>query len=183
MHGSVHGFPRMLGSIDCMHWEWRNCAAAWKGIHTSGFKAKHLTLILEAVADYRPWICFVANGNQHNMGYYLADEIYPNRPVFVKTIKHAIGPKKSYFATRQEAARKDVERASGVLQSRWAMWTSEDDTGAGPSHGVAPANVNMGVPHGEVERLRAFADMRQRNAHIRLQEDIIEKVCTRRGGH
>ncbi|XP_047979539.1 uncharacterized protein LOC125221462 [Salvia hispanica] len=50
MHGSVHGFPGMLGSIDCMHWEWRNCPVAWKGIHTSGFKAKHRTMILEAVA-------------------------------------------------------------------------------------------------------------------------------------
>ncbi|XP_047949577.1 uncharacterized protein LOC125195473 [Salvia hispanica] len=161
MHGSVHGFPGMLGSKDCMHLEWKNCPAAWKGMHTSGFKAKHHTMILEA------------------------------------TIKHAIGQKKSYFASRQEAAHKDVERAFGVLQSRWAMvkgpsrmwyipniddimyaciilhnmivesegdeltqWTNEDDTGVGPSHVVASANVNMGVPHGEVERLRAFADMR-----------------------
>ncbi|XP_047948135.1 uncharacterized protein LOC125194125 [Salvia hispanica] len=61
------------------------------------------------------------NGNQHNMGYYLVDGIYPNWPVFVKTFKHAIGPKKSYFASRQEGARKDVERAFGVLQSRWGM--------------------------------------------------------------
>ncbi|XP_047965105.1 uncharacterized protein LOC125209547 [Salvia hispanica] len=129
-----------------------------------------------------PAIGFVADDNQHNMGYYLADGIYPNWPVFVKMVKHAVGQKKSYFATRQEAVRKDVERAFGVLQSRWGMWTNEDDTGAGPSHGVATANVGMGVPHGEVERLRAFADMRLRDAHIRLQEDIVEEVWTRRGG-
>ncbi|XP_047942925.1 protein ALP1-like [Salvia hispanica] len=155
MHGAVHSFPGMMGSIDCMHWEWKNCPVAWKGQFTTGFKSKHPSMILEAVADYRlrirhayfgvagsnndinvlqsspifndecrgegPEISFVANGTQYRRGYYLADGIYPRWPVFVKTLRQPAGARRQYFARKQEAARKDVERAFGVLQARWAI--------------------------------------------------------------
>ncbi|XP_047942812.1 uncharacterized protein LOC125189593 [Salvia hispanica] len=53
MHEMVHGFPRMLGSVDCMHWEWKNCPTAWRGQFTSGYKGSHPKMILEAVANHR----------------------------------------------------------------------------------------------------------------------------------
>ena len=46
----------MLGSVDCMHWQWKNCHVAWRGSYTSGHKGTHPTFILEVVADYRLWI-------------------------------------------------------------------------------------------------------------------------------
>ncbi|KAI3683838.1 hypothetical protein L1987_84353 [Smallanthus sonchifolius] len=52
---AVHGFPGMLGSIDCTHWEWKNCPTAWRGQHQRG-DHPHPTLMLKAVASYDLWI-------------------------------------------------------------------------------------------------------------------------------
>jgi hypothetical protein len=151
--GESRGFPGMLGSIDCMHWKWKNCPTAWQGNFTGHIHEP--TIILEAVASYDLWIWhaffglpgshndinvlerssvftelaegraplvnYSINGNNYTMGYYLADGIYPTWSTFVKTIPSPQGQKKTHFAQKQEEARKDVERAFGVLQSRFAI--------------------------------------------------------------
>ena len=30
----LRGFPGMLASLDCMHWEWKNCPVAFAGQYT-----------------------------------------------------------------------------------------------------------------------------------------------------
>ena len=55
------------------------------------------------------------------MGYYLADGIYPKWSTIVQTIHQPMSRKKYYFVTQQETCRKDVERAFGVLQSRFVL--------------------------------------------------------------
>ena len=78
------------------------------------------TLFADQCRGRGPAIQFTANGLTHHMGYYLADGIYPRWPVFLKTISCPICVRRVLFAAKQESARKDVERAFGVLQSRWA---------------------------------------------------------------
>jgi len=151
--GETRGFPGMLGSIDCMHWTWRNCPVAWKGMFTG--HCHEPTMILEAVASQDLWVWhaffglpgshndinvlerssvfshitegrappanYTINGHNYTMGYYLGDGIYPQWSTIVKTISCPQGKKAKLFAAAQESARKDVERAFGVLQARFAI--------------------------------------------------------------
>ncbi|XP_033138840.1 uncharacterized protein LOC103847589 [Brassica rapa] len=104
--GEARGFPGMIGSIDCMHWEWKNCPTAWRGQYTRG---------------RAPKVKFKVNNHTYRMAYYLTDRIYPNWSTFIQSISLPQGDKAELFAKHQESTRKDVERAFGVLQARFAI--------------------------------------------------------------
>ena len=44
----------MLGSLDCMHWTWKNCPKAWHGQYCG--KGGDATIVFEAVASEDLWI-------------------------------------------------------------------------------------------------------------------------------
>jgi len=80
------------------------------------------SFVFAALAEGRiASVNYTINGYEYTMGYYLADDIYPNWLTFVKTISRPLGAKRKYFASKQESARKDVQRAFGVLQSCFAI--------------------------------------------------------------
>ncbi|XP_052625886.1 uncharacterized protein LOC128132919 [Lactuca sativa] len=54
-HEERHGFPGMLGSLDCTHVAWEKCPTAWRGQFTRGDIGEP-TIILEAVASQDLWI-------------------------------------------------------------------------------------------------------------------------------
>lgn len=90
-------------------------------------------LFIEALRGEAPRVQFSVNGNQYNTWYYLADGIYPEWVTFVKTIQLPQTDEHKLYAARQERTRKDVERAFGVLQSRFnivcrlaRMWRQGD---------------------------------------------------------
>ncbi|XP_074377323.1 uncharacterized protein LOC141718843 [Apium graveolens] len=103
------GFPGMLGSIDYMYWKWKNCPTAWQG-SLNDINVLDISHLLEDLTEGRgPEVRYTINGDEYNMGYYLADDIYPSWPTFVKTISNPLANKKKYFATAQESVTKDVE--------------------------------------------------------------------------
>ena len=150
-HEEKHGFPGMLGSIDCTHWDWRNCPQSFRGMYTNGFHGTP-SLVLEAVASQDTWIWhayfgapgslndvnvldqspifndmlsgrfpdapFTVRGHHYKYGYYLTDGIYPRLATFVKAYQNPTNKRERFFTKRQEAARKDVERAFGIMKSK-----------------------------------------------------------------
>ncbi|KAJ9550918.1 hypothetical protein OSB04_014963 [Centaurea solstitialis] len=62
---------------------------------------------------------FVVNGTQYKHGYYLVDEIYLEWSTFVKAFSWPSNDKRMEFKTRQESARKDIERTFATLKDKW----------------------------------------------------------------
>jgi hypothetical protein len=231
------GFRGKLGSIDCMHWPWKNCPMQLQGQYKGHMEKP--TIILEVVASNDLWIWhaffgipgsrndinvlhrsplfdklaqgrapdvnYTINGHDYTMGYYLADGIYPSRATLVKSISQPMGNKNKYFVKAQEAARKDVERAFGVLQSRFAivrgagrLWDTEtlgnimkacvimhnmiveDEGVVDPTEQFDFGGHNVEPSHDRNRTLDEFIAahirIRDKGTHQQLKEDLIEHI-------
>ncbi|CAL8994875.1 unnamed protein product, partial [Prunus brigantina] len=79
------GFPRMIGSIDCMHWQWKNCPTAWQGDYgnrkgcriSKQFELPGSIPGNDVLRGETPNITYEINNIVYQNGYYLADGIYP----------------------------------------------------------------------------------------------------------
>jgi hypothetical protein len=78
-------------------------------------------------------IQYTINGHQYSNGYFLANGIYPPWSTLVTSTRNPQDEASKHFAKLQELARKDIERAFGVLQARWHiltvgcwLWEKED---------------------------------------------------------
>ncbi|GJU87774.1 ALP1-like protein [Tanacetum coccineum] len=74
-------------------------------------------------AGKAPDVPYVANNMPYKRGYYLTDGIYPQWSILIKSIKNpgTNDHKRILYKTKHEAARKDVERAFGVLKKKWKL--------------------------------------------------------------
>ncbi|CAL9005855.1 unnamed protein product [Prunus brigantina] len=117
------GFPGMIDSIDCMHWQWKNCPSAWQvaGSQNDLNVLGQSPVFNDVLRGEAPKITYEVNNTVYQTGYYLADGIYQRWTTFVKSLPHPRTQKQKLFATYQEGYRKDVERCFGILQARWAI--------------------------------------------------------------
>jgi hypothetical protein len=145
------------------------------------------------------------NGHEYTMGYYLTEGIYPSWATLVKTIPEPQGKKMRYFAKAQEAVWKDVERAFGVLQSRFAIvrglarfWDVdtlkdiiiacvimhnmivEDEEIVEPDECFENGGDNVEPSHGRTtyfdEFIKNHKDIRSNETHYQLREDLVDHL-------
>ncbi|KAL5539453.1 hypothetical protein UlMin_044612 [Ulmus minor] len=100
--GKHHGFPGMLGSLDCMHWKWKNCPTAWAGQYAG--RSGSPTIILEAVVDYDLWIWhayFGLPGSNNDINVLEASHLFTN-------LAEGIAPPAHYDERDVDAAIEDL---------------------------------------------------------------------------
>ena len=90
------GWPGMLGCLDVMHWEWKNCPVAWRG----AFQGKEgvPTVALEAVVDHRLWFWhawFGMPGSNNDLN------ILDRSPLF-EDLSHGRAPQVTFTANGKE---------------------------------------------------------------------------------
>uniref|UniRef100_A0A0D3CNR0 GRF-type domain-containing protein n=1 Tax=Brassica oleracea var. oleracea TaxID=109376 RepID=A0A0D3CNR0_BRAOL len=129
--GEQRGLPGMIGSIDCTMNDLNILDRSPVNVFTGNRKTNNCVgggtmndlniLDRSPVFDMAPQVNFYVNGREYNLTYYLTDGIYPKWATFIQSIRLPQGPKNYLFAKTQESVRKDVERAFGVLQARFAV--------------------------------------------------------------
>uniref|UniRef100_A0A0D3ANL6 Nuclease HARBI1 n=1 Tax=Brassica oleracea var. oleracea TaxID=109376 RepID=A0A0D3ANL6_BRAOL len=92
----MRGFSGMIGSIDCMHWEWKNCPTAWEGQYTRGDKGTTM-VILEAVASHDLWIWYAFFGCPETLNDI---NVLDRLPVF-DDVEQGITPRVIFFVNQR----------------------------------------------------------------------------------
>lgn len=100
-------------------WIWHHFFGSAGSLNDINIIDHSTTLDAISPGNFPPDVKFVANCVEYCMLYYLADCVYPNWRLFLRTITEKVTPEEKLFAIAQEAIRKDVERAFGVLVARF----------------------------------------------------------------
>nr|XP_043620211.1 uncharacterized protein LOC122592062 [Erigeron canadensis] len=106
-HEWRHKIPGMLGSLD---WSLNDINVL-----------NQSTLYMRERNSTAPNSSFTVNDRRYKRGYYLTDGIYHRWETHVKAMPYPTETNDKKFKKVQESARKDVERAFGVLKGKWRI--------------------------------------------------------------
>ena len=117
--------PSIVLEASCDHnlWFWHascGCAGTLNDINILNLSPLTEMFLDGSMEDLEKEVTpFVIEGEHFNKVFLLVDGIYPSFSRFVKGFKEPIGDFQKALTSWQESARKDIERAFGVLQSKF----------------------------------------------------------------
>ncbi|GKC70314.1 ALP1-like protein [Tanacetum coccineum] len=209
-HENKHGFPGMIGSIDCTKWPWAQCPQAYRAQFSSNNDVNVLRqspVLNDLKVGKAPEVPFVANDVTYKWGYYLTDGIYPEWAVLMKSISQpgSNDVKRIRYKQAHEAARKDVERAFGVLKKKWVivrtharsrslkrithlMYTciilhnmirKEKGKAISPDFYPEEQHREDDPVRSAQDRLRVIREIHDEETHLNLKADLVEHIWHR----
>ncbi|GJW07352.1 putative nuclease HARBI1 isoform X2 [Tanacetum coccineum] len=193
-HENKHGFPGMIGSIDYTKWPWAQCPQAYRAQFSRGDSGSEPFILLEAVASQDLWIWYA---------FFCVAEW----AVLMKSISQpgSNDVKRIRYKQAHEAARKDVERAFGVLKKKWAivrtpaqsrslkritylMYTciilhnmicKEKGNVISPEFYQEEQHHEDDPVRSAQDRLRVIREIHDKETHLNLKADLVEHIWHR----
>ncbi|GKD83251.1 ALP1-like protein [Tanacetum coccineum] len=215
-HEKKHGFPGMIGIIDCTKWSWAQCPQAYRAQFSRGSNndvnvLRQSPVLNDLKVGKAPEVPFVANDVTYKWGYYLTGRIYPEWAVLMKSISQpgSNDVKRIRYKEAHEAARKDVERAFGVLKKKWAIVRTPALSRSLKRithfmytciilHNMIRQNKKKAISgkyypeekHREddlvrsaQDRLRVIREIHDEETHLSLKADLVEHIWHRTNAH
>ncbi|XP_028082412.1 uncharacterized protein LOC114283734 [Camellia sinensis] len=175
--GSNHGFPGMLGSIDCVHW---NTERSHNDINVLD-RSSVFSLLTQGRASP---VSYSINRNDYTMGYYLADELA------MKDVERAFGVLQARFVIVQGLARfwkteiMEDMMMTCIIMHNMIVEDERDANGIDFNYDTISESLPL-VSHERTPKLFEFIQnhrrIRDRGTHSKLKQDLVEHLWTLHG--
>ncbi|XP_026417536.1 uncharacterized protein LOC113313026 [Papaver somniferum] len=197
---AARGFP---GSVDCMHFQWKNCPTSWEGLNNDLNVLAQSPLFDKMVNGLAAPCNYNINRHNYEMGYCLADNIYPRLSCIVQLFKSLLPNQhaNTLFNIYQQAKRKDVERDFVTIQNKFQItknpamyWDREYINFIIKAcmilHNIVIENEKRNLEWGKVVNEpipyvigipRSYNELRNDEAYLLLRNDLVQHIWTRHG--
>uniref|UniRef100_A0A0D3DQL3 Uncharacterized protein n=1 Tax=Brassica oleracea var. oleracea TaxID=109376 RepID=A0A0D3DQL3_BRAOL len=165
----------MIGSIDCMHWEWENCPTAWKGQYSCG--SGKPTIVLEAVASYDLWIWHAFFGPPCTL-YDI--NVLDRSPVFDDII-NGQAPQVNFTVNGREYHLAYYLTDENERDDYTQYDVSDFQQGKGSESSHVDLTYSTDIPTNIANQMGVRTRIRDRQAHQQLKDDLVEHIWRKFG--